>query len=202
MQYVCEKAVGPQRSCTFRSGKIILQQPVDRIQMGKLLEHRKSDLLERFISRKGRPFKAFLAIKDGRVEFEFEPRTPKAGQAGSKRAAKGPAAKVDFTGQQPLGKCPKCGSPVFEGDGAYVCERAQAAAKPCRFKISKIILQQPVDRAQAVSLLSENKTSLLKDFVSSKTGKPFAAYLVMDDMGKVTFEFPPREGETAATKSR
>jgi hypothetical protein len=36
----------------------------------------------------------------------------------------------------------------------------------------------------------------MTDFIS-KAGKPFPAYLVMDDMGKVTFEFPPREGEDA-----
>jgi hypothetical protein len=28
--------------------------------------------------------------------------------------------------------------------------------------------------------------------VSSKTGRPFTAHLVMDDAGKVTFDFPPR----------
>jgi len=27
----------------------------------------------------------------------------------------------------------------------------------------------------------------------SKAGRPFPAYLVMDDTGKATFEFPPRE---------
>jgi hypothetical protein len=32
----------------------------------------------------------------------------------------------------------------------------------------------------------------------SKAGRPFPAYLVMDDMGKVSFEFPPREGEAEA----
>jgi DNA topoisomerase-3 len=27
--YVCEKAVGASKTCDFRSGKIILQQPID-----------------------------------------------------------------------------------------------------------------------------------------------------------------------------
>jgi len=35
---------------------------------------------------------------------------------------------------------------------------------------------------------------LLDKFVS-KAGKAFPAFLVMDGKGKVTFEFPPREGE-------
>jgi hypothetical protein len=40
-------------------------------------------------------------------------------------------------------------------------------------------------------LLNERKTDLLQKFIS-KAGRPFAAYLVMDDAGKVTFDFPPR----------
>lgn len=72
--YACEKAFGDSPSCTFRSGSIILQQPIDRAQMIKLLETGKSDLLTGFISRKGRPFKAYLVVKDGKVGFEFLPR--------------------------------------------------------------------------------------------------------------------------------
>ncbi|HEY5635968.1 MAG TPA: DNA topoisomerase III [Burkholderiales bacterium] len=76
--YVCEKAVGPDRSCDFRSGKVILQQPIEREQMQKLLATGKTDLLTRFISKKGRPFKAFLAkTAEGKIGFEFQPRAPK-----------------------------------------------------------------------------------------------------------------------------
>ncbi len=77
--YLCEKAVGAKRSCDFRSGKIILQRPIEPEQMKKLLATGKTDLLHRFISKKGRPFSAFLARgADGKVTFEFAPREPKA----------------------------------------------------------------------------------------------------------------------------
>jgi DNA topoisomerase-3 len=76
--YVCEKAVGPARSCDFRSGKMILQQHVERAQMQKLLATGRSDLLTQFVSRKGRRFKAYLAkTAEGRVGFEFEARAPR-----------------------------------------------------------------------------------------------------------------------------
>jgi DNA topoisomerase-3 len=80
MAYVCEKSTGPEKSCDFRSGKIILQQPVEREQMQKLLAEGKTDLLRGFISaRTKRKFSAFLVRgKDGKVGFEFEPRAPKA----------------------------------------------------------------------------------------------------------------------------
>jgi DNA topoisomerase-3 len=197
MNYVCENAVGPKRTCKFRSGKIILQRPIEREQMQKLLATGKTDLLEKFISRKGRPFKAFLVAKDGNVEFEFEPREPKTRKSASRTGEPGkPEPKLDFTGQHALGKCPLCGKRVFEASAAYVCENFQADKKPCRFKINKVILQQAIDRDQAERLLSKGKTDLFHEFISSKSGRPFPAYLVMDDMGKVTFEFPPRETET------
>jgi len=70
--YLCENAVGPSRSCDFRSGMVILQQPIERAQMKKLLETGKTELLPRFISKKGRPFKAYLVKQpNGSVGFEF-----------------------------------------------------------------------------------------------------------------------------------
>jgi DNA topoisomerase-3 len=90
MAYVCEKSVGTTKSCDFRSGKIILQQPIERTQMQKLLETGKTDLLKDFVSaRTRRKFSAYLARgKDGKVSFEFEPRAPKAGAADSKVSEK------------------------------------------------------------------------------------------------------------------
>jgi DNA topoisomerase-3 len=79
--YVCEHSVGARVTCDFKSGKIILQQPVAREQMAKLLATGKTDLLENFVSNKTRrKFKAFLAYdaKEGKVVFEFEPRAAKA----------------------------------------------------------------------------------------------------------------------------
>ncbi|QID16307.1 DNA topoisomerase III [Nitrogeniibacter mangrovi] len=89
MAYVCEKSVGPDKSCDFRSGKIILQQPIEREQMHKLLAEGKTDLLRGFVSNKTkRKFSAFLVRKpDGGVGFEFEPRAPKKA-AGAKTKAK------------------------------------------------------------------------------------------------------------------
>jgi DNA topoisomerase-3 len=78
MAYVCEKSVGEAKSCDFRSGKIILQRAVEREQMQKLLATGKTDLLHRFISKKGRPFSAYLVRKpEGNVGFEFEVREKK-----------------------------------------------------------------------------------------------------------------------------
>jgi DNA topoisomerase-3 len=91
MAYVCEKAVGPERSCDFRSGKVILQQPIEVEQMKKLLADGRTDLLRGFVSnRTRRKFSAYLVRQpDGKVGFEFEQRKGKDDSAPpAKRAAK------------------------------------------------------------------------------------------------------------------
>ena len=78
--YVCSKSVPTLAqatpSCDFKSGQIILQQPIERAQMEKLLATGKTDMLEKFVSmRTRRAFKAMLAwdAEAGKVNFEFEP---------------------------------------------------------------------------------------------------------------------------------
>jgi len=78
--YVCEKSVPtlaqPTPSCVFKSGQIILQQPIVREQMSKLLATGKTDLLDKFVSmRTRRGFKAMLAwdAEAAKVNFEFAP---------------------------------------------------------------------------------------------------------------------------------
>ena len=90
--YVCEHAVGSPVTCDFKSGKIILQQPVSNEDMHQLLATGKTKLLAGFVSnRTKRAFKAFLTYdaKEGKVIFEFEPRAARA--PAKKAAAKKPA---------------------------------------------------------------------------------------------------------------
>jgi DNA topoisomerase-3 len=92
--YVCEHAVGPKQTCDFKSGKIILQQPVAHEQMHKLLAGGRTDLLDGFVSnRTRRKFKAFLRYdpKEGKVVFEFEPRPQRGGKGAPAKTSK-PAA--------------------------------------------------------------------------------------------------------------
>ena len=96
MNYVCEKSVGPEKSCDFRTGKMILQQEIAPEQVRKLLSEGKTDLLDGFVSsRTNRKFKAFLAKQsNGKVGFEFEARAAGKGGAAKKAAAKKTAAKT------------------------------------------------------------------------------------------------------------
>ncbi len=100
--YVCEKSVPtdaqPTPSCNFKTGQVILQQPIEREQMHKLLETGKTDLLDKFVSmRTRRPFKAMLAWdkEADKVNFEFVP---------SKFPPRKPAASKTGTLKTPFGK--------------------------------------------------------------------------------------------------
>lgn len=93
--YVCERSVGDKVTCDFKTGKVILTQPIEPAQVHKLLTEGKTDLLENFVSNKTRrKFKAFLTYdkKEGKVVFEFEPRAAKA--PAKKAAAKKATAKA------------------------------------------------------------------------------------------------------------
>ncbi len=96
MNYVCEKSVGPDKSCDFRSGKMILQQEISPEQIRKLLTEGKTDLLAGFVSsRTNRKFKAFLVKQEsGKIGFEFEPRPEKPGRKTAAKTATKPAAKT------------------------------------------------------------------------------------------------------------
>jgi DNA topoisomerase-3 len=188
MSYTCEKAAR-REGCSFRVGKIILQRPIEKEQVQKLLTQGRTDLLDKFISRKGRPFKAFLVLgPEKKVVWEFEPRAKKATGAGK---AKEPPPKADLSKAPPVAVCPACGGQVLDAGDRYVCEKSQADKRPCKFKVSKAILQQPIDHEQLQKLIAGGRTDLLPHFIA-KSGRPFAAYLVLGDDYKVSFEFPSK----------
>ena len=98
--YVCEHAVGPKQTCDFKTGKIILQQPISHEELGRLLTGGRTGLLDGFVSnRTKRRFKAFMVwdAKEGKVGFEFEPRPERPARktaAGGATPTKKVAAKV------------------------------------------------------------------------------------------------------------
>jgi DNA topoisomerase-3 len=105
---------------------------------------------------------------------------------------------VDFTGKEPLGPCPKCGSRVFEHGVSYACEKSVGAERSCDFRSGRIILQQPIEREQMQKLLATGRTDLLTNFMSRKNRK-FKAFLVKTPQGKIGFEFLPRAEKPAKT---
>jgi len=172
------------QSCDWSAWKIVAGRQFEVSEMETLLREGRVGPLTGFRNKMGRPFDAEIRLNpDRQPEFDF----------GQGTDGEGEAEVVDFSGQTPLGACPKCGAQVFERGTSYVCERSVGAAKSCDFRSGKVILQQPVEAAQMQKLLAEGKTDLLTGFVSARTKRKFSAFLVRDKDGKVGFEFEARE---------
>jgi DNA topoisomerase III len=127
--YVCEKSVPtnaqPTPSCDFKSGQIILQQPIEAEQMTKLLETGKTDLLDKFVSmRTRRSFKAYLAWdkEAGKVNFAFEER-----EGGRKYPPRKPAAAKTGNATKAVGKVAAKKAPAKKATAKTVKEKTPRA---------------------------------------------------------------------------
>ena len=180
------------QNCDFSMWKIIAGRQLELTEAQTLLRDKTVGPLDGFRSKIGRPFSANLKLTDTfEAQFDF-------GQSnGDDETAEAP----DFSGQTPLGACPKCSNNVFEEPNAYICEKATGprSARTCDFRSGRMILQRTVERAQMEKLLASGKTGLLQ-FVSARTRRPFQAYLVRQPDGKIGFEFEKRAPKAAGAK--
>lgn len=185
--YVCSKAVPtaaqPTPSCTFKSGKIILQQPVEREQMTKLLDTGKTDLLDKFVSmRTRRAFKAHLAWdkEAGKVNFEFAPSKfpPRPGAAAKTIAAK--AGKTSAAAKKSAKPAAAKKAPATK-TAATKAPRKAAAGKAPSAALAAVIGNEPVARPEAVKKMWEYiKAHNLQDPKDKRT-------IVADDKLRAVF---------------
>ncbi|TFW16201.1 DNA topoisomerase III [Massilia arenosa] len=180
--------------CEFSMTKVPGGRQFEIAEVEELLTNRTIGPLQGFRSKMGRPFAAILRIvkdedvKNYKLEFDFG-QNDEEGEGGE---------GVDFTGQTPLGACPKCQAGVYEMGLAYVCEHSVAKPKTCDFRSGRIILQQEILPEQMAKLLNDGKTDLLPGFISQRTRRPFKAFLVRGKDGKISFEFEERKAKPAA----
>ncbi|GAB3629562.1 DNA topoisomerase III [Pandoraea terrae] len=181
-------------NCNFSISKIPGSRQFEIPEVEELLRNKTIGPLTGFRSKMGRPFSAILKLTEDaeagyKLEFDF-------GQDSGDEDGEAP----DFTGQAPVGKCPKCGGSVFEHGMRYVCENAVANPKTCDFTSGKVILQQEISREQIGKLLTDGKTDLLPGFKSSRTGRNFKAYLAKQKDGSIGFEFEAKAPKKTAAK--
>jgi DNA topoisomerase-3 len=106
-----------------------------------------------------------------------------------------------------LGLCPRCGAEtgeiIRENAKAYGCTSWKSREETgCGFVIWKRVAGRTLTPEIARQLLEEGKTKEVLSGFRSRAGKPFRARLVLNDEGKVEFEFPARARtkEPAATE--
>ena len=178
------------QSCDFYIWPVLLGRDWSPEDVAELVTKKFIGPLTGFRSKQGRPFSAGIRLTDDfRIEFDF-------GQGADADSTEAP----DFSAQEALGPCPKCGARVFEHGVAYVCEKSVGPERSCDFRSGRMILQQPVERAQMQKLLATGRTDLLTGFMSRKNRK-FKAFLVKTPPGKIGFEFLPRAARPAKARA-
>ena len=84
-----------------------------------------------------------------------------------------------------VGKCPLCQNEVKRGKFGYGC---MGYKEGCKFRVSSFICGRAISKRNVSLMLESGKTSLIRGFISRKSGKTFDAYLKLED-GKAVFEF-------------
>jgi DNA topoisomerase III len=97
-----------------------------------------------------------------------------------------------------LGPCPRCGAEtgeiIKENSKAYGCTSWKSREETgCGFVIWKRVAGRTLTPEIARQLLEEKKTKEVISGFRSRAGKPFRARLVLNEDGKVEFDFPARK---------
>ena len=167
--YACDSA-----ECTFRGlGRNVCKRDISVDEAKKILTEGKSDLIEDFVSKRGRNFPAFLVLESNKVGFEFPPRAPPAD------ATKFPVV------EGVLAICPKTNVGVIETETHY---QAETNSEGCKISILREISKRTITRDEAKTLIESGKIGPFDDF-TSKAGKPFSAILYLKRDGNIGYRF-------------
>ncbi len=124
-----------------------------------LLEHGKTDVIEGFKNKEGKPFNACLTLTEYKVSFNFD--------------------------MPPLAECPVCGKGIVETAKAYSCSGWRETG--CKVAIWKEMAQRKITKEEALQLIQDKQIGPLEGFVS-RAGSTFSAALKLEG-DKVSFVF-------------
>jgi DNA topoisomerase-3 len=189
--YILREREGEGWKQTFRIGRLMCQKSIPREAAIQLVTVGKSDVIQGFISKKGRPFNAFFERTGEKVEWKFPPRPQKLDKDGNPvvRKAKAPPdlSKAVSLGESKMHKNGK----ILETEEAFYVRRPDQDNRIV-FTLKKQLCQKDIPKDEVLKLLADGRTELIQGFMS-KRGMPFGAYLVLSKTGsKAEFEFPPR----------
>ncbi|GBC62782.1 DNA topoisomerase III [Desulfonema ishimotonii] len=177
--YGCANWRDEDGGCKFVIWKEVAKKLITPAMAKTLIEEGQIGPLDRFISKKGKPFSASLKLtqEDEKwgVRFLFDDRPQE--ENGS--------AKV-------IGRCPACGGEVVDNPKSYGCVNWREEDGGCKMVIWKTVAQKEISPEVARLLLEKRETDILFGFISRK-GSAFAARLRLEEdvsgAYKVVFDF-------------
>ena len=107
-----------------------------------------------------------------------------------------------FHQRESVGICPVCGNPVYEGKKNFYCSNRECAFSLWKENRYLSGMKKLVDKKMAAELLEKGRTHV-KDLYSQKTGRTFAADLLMtaeDGRANFSLEFPKKKGSGKSGK--
>ena len=164
--------------CSFRGIRAeMCQRLITPEEARAILTDGRSALLEGFVSRRGRPFSAYLVLNGKKVEYDFPPR----------QAAEG-ATEFDVA-PGVVAVCPKTNVAIVETPTHYQPEEAGSG---CKIQIAREISKRELTREEAATLIIEGQVGPFSDLISKK-GNPFTAILYLNKAQAVRYRFAKRE---------
>ncbi|MFT4175861.1 MAG: DNA topoisomerase III [Luteolibacter sp.] len=184
--YECREA-----DCKFKAKKHIAGRLLTDEEASELFTKKFIGPLSGFKSKFNKPFEAGLELDAKfKVNFVFDNEEKDA-------APELTEEQVIGTATTPDGKSFK----VYATDKAYHVPELVTKKDPNGIRIGKSILQKEIPADQALKLIGEGKTDVIKGFISNRTKRAFDAHLTFDPKdGKIGFDFPPRPAKKAAAK--
>ncbi len=169
---------GREGECEFVIWKEVGGRYVDRRSAEELVAGMETPVKAGFFTRDGREYEASLVrTEDSRVVVR-----PK-------------GAEIDLGEEvEPadVGPCPfHPESMVRRSTKGYRCDLY--ADRKCKLNLPLQLCQRSLSVEEIAQMLGpDRKTSLLEGFVS-KRNRPFSASLILEDTGRIKWDFPPRE---------
>jgi DNA topoisomerase-3 len=164
--------------CKFRGvSKEMCKRPITPEEAKNILTNGKSGLLEDFISKRGRPFKAYLVRDNNRIKFEFPPRE-----------AAADATKFPVVGGV-VAVCPKTKVNIVETETHYQPEEGSTG---CSIQILREISKRTITREEAKILIEKRELGPFDDFISKKTNREFSATLYLKKNESIGYRFAKR----------
>ncbi len=192
-----EKMMETFRAYKSRDEEVIIYKVIGnrRFQvheLDELLKNKRIGPFEDFRSKAGRPFTASLILDENwKAKFKFENSGPPENNG----------KPLDYETMPVVGTCPITDTPVYETETTFGAkDRLENTDNAKGFRMSKTILEQEITGEQVKKLLTDGKTDKLEGFISRRTKKAFAAFLILKKNGSTGFEFPPRPPKKAAAK--
>jgi DNA topoisomerase-3 len=192
--YVLRERDGAGWKETFKVGRLMCQREITREQAVQLVTRGKTDLIEKFTSKKGRPFDAYLVRQGNRIAWEFPPRQPRAATTkDGKKAPRKEKPPVDLNKAVKLSESKIHGADLYQTEDAFVVAKPKPTGSPqVLFQLKRNLCGKEISTEEVERLMELGKTGLIEGFVS-KRGSHFSAYLTLSkDKKKAEFEFPPR----------